>query len=163
MSTPVSCWVITCFRPKFSTGCDRLPIDRELAAWIGEAARLVCEGELRQVLQRDVLDIDEATYHRDDPRQDCGTLSGFMSIGSQLRLPWTTTAVIDALGVLWQLRSAIAFQMVDDYLDLWGDGETIGKTLGTDIASRQDDVADHSPAGRRQVHGNDRLKDRSHL
>ena len=27
----------------------------------------------------------------------------------------------------------IAFQIADDYLDLWGDDETAGKTLGTDL------------------------------
>ena len=34
----------------------------EACRWIGEAARLVCEGELRQILQRDVIDLDEASY-----------------------------------------------------------------------------------------------------
>ena len=29
---------------------------------VGEAARRVCEGEMRQVLQRDLLDLDEETY-----------------------------------------------------------------------------------------------------
>ena len=34
----------------------------EACRWIGQAARLVCEGELRQVLMRDALDLDESTY-----------------------------------------------------------------------------------------------------
>ena len=32
-------------------------------SWVGEAARLVCEGELRQVLTRNHLELDELTYY----------------------------------------------------------------------------------------------------
>ena len=34
----------------------------EACRWIGEAARRVCEGELRQLLHRDTIGLDEATY-----------------------------------------------------------------------------------------------------
>jgi octaprenyl-diphosphate synthase len=103
----------------------------ETCCMIGEAARLVCEGELRQVLQRDVLDIDEATYLE----MIRGKTAELCRVSCQLgaKLSGGDEAVIDALGVFGN-SLGIAFQMVDDYLDLWGDGETIGKTLGTDIA-----------------------------
>jgi octaprenyl-diphosphate synthase len=103
----------------------------ETCCMIGEAARLVCEGELRQVLQREVLDIDEATYLE----MIRGKTAELCRVSCQLgaKLSGGDEAVIDALGVFGN-SLGIAFQMVDDYLDLWGDGETIGKTLGTDIA-----------------------------
>lgn len=98
--------------------------------WIGEAARLVCEGELRQVLQRDVLDLDEDTYFdiiRGKTAELCRVaceLGGEYSGGSA-----------DAVASLGRYGNAvgIAFQIADDYLDLWGDDDTVGKTLGTDV------------------------------
>jgi octaprenyl-diphosphate synthase len=103
----------------------------EACRWIGEAARLVCEGELRQVLQRDVIDIDEETYF-DVIR---GKTAELCRVACQLGAVLSTSdaKVIDALGVYGSCVG-IAFQIADDYLDLWGDDETIGKTLGTDIS-----------------------------
>lgn len=97
---------------------------------IGEAAKLVCEGELRQVLQRDALDIDEATYFdilRGKTAELCRVaceLGGLHSGGSDEQ--------IAALGRFGN-AIGIAFQIADDFLDLWGDDQAVGKTLGTDI------------------------------
>ena len=98
--------------------------------WIGEAARLVCEGEMRQVLQRDALDIDEATYFdilRGKTAELCRVSCelGALHAGG-------TKKQVDALGRFGN-AIGIAFQIADDYLDLWGDDDTVGKTLGTDI------------------------------
>ena len=39
---------------------------------------------------------------------------------------------VEALG-RFGIALGIAFQIADDFLDLWGDVESVGKTLGTDI------------------------------
>ena len=102
----------------------------EACQWIGEAARLVCEGEMRQVLQRDTLDIDEATYFdilRGKTAELCRVACELGALHSG-----GTEDQVDALGRFGN-AIGIAFQIADDYLDLWGDDDTVGKTLGTDI------------------------------
>ena len=97
---------------------------------VGEAARRVCEGEMRQVLQRDILDLDEETYLdilRGKTAELCRAacqLGAIRSGGTELQ--------IETLGK-FGIALGIAFQIADDFLDLWGDVETTGKTLGTDI------------------------------
>jgi octaprenyl-diphosphate synthase len=102
----------------------------EACRWIGQAARLVCEGELRQVLQRDALDLDEATY----VSLIRGKTAELCRVACQLgaRFSGGSDAVVQALGAYGD-AVGIAFQIADDYLDLWGTDETVGKTLGTDL------------------------------
>jgi octaprenyl-diphosphate synthase len=103
----------------------------EACRWLGEAARLVCEGELRQVLQREIVDLDEETYF-DMIR---GKTAELCRVACQLggKFSGAAPAVVAALGVYGN-AVGIAFQIADDYLDLWGSDETVGKTLGTDLA-----------------------------
>ena len=102
----------------------------EACQWIGEAARLVCEGELRQVLQRDVLDLDEASYIEIIR----GKTAELCRVSCQLGARYSDADddTVDALGVYGD-AVGVAFQIADDYLDLWGEDDTVGKTLGTDI------------------------------
>ena len=102
----------------------------EACQMVGEAARLVCEGELRQVLSRDVLSISEQNYYamiRGKTAELCRVSCELGAIFSQ-----GTQAIVDAMGRYGD-SLGIAFQIADDYLDLWGDDGTVGKTLGTDI------------------------------
>nr|WP_145177636.1 polyprenyl synthetase family protein [Rubripirellula lacrimiformis] len=98
--------------------------------WIGEAARLVCEGEMRQVLGRDSLDLDQDTYF-DMIR---GKTAELCRVACELGAHHSG-ANDDQIAAFGRYGNAIgiAFQIADDYLDLWGDDETVGKTLGTDI------------------------------
>ncbi len=102
----------------------------EACRWIGQAARLVCEGELRQVLQRDALDLDESTYI-DLIR---GKTAELCRVSCQLgaKFSGASDQTVASLGDFGD-SVGIAFQIADDYLDLWGDDRTVGKTLGTDI------------------------------
>lgn len=97
---------------------------------IGEASRLVCEGELRQVMQRDSLDLDEETYFeiiRTKTAELCRVACG---LGAEYA--GADAATIDQLARYGD-SVGIAFQIADDYLDLWGNDAAIGKTLGTDV------------------------------
>lgn len=103
----------------------------EACRQIGEASRRVCEGELRQVLSRNRLDLSEADYLQMIEYKTgelCGVACrlGAVQSGGDERLSTDLAAYGSSLGV--------AFQIVDDYLDLWGDSAAVGKTLGTDVA-----------------------------
>ena len=102
----------------------------EVCVLIGEAARKVCEGELRQVLLRNCVELDEPTYVdliRGKTAELCSVACrlGAMIGGASNEMTQSLADYGDALG--------IAFQIADDYLDLWGDEQDIGKTLGTDL------------------------------
>ena len=102
----------------------------ECCALIGEAARLVCEGELRQVLHRDVLHLDEETYFeiiQGKTAELCSVACQLGGISSECN-DQTADALKD-----YGKYVGIAFQIADDYLDLWGDDAEVGKTLGTDL------------------------------
>lgn len=97
---------------------------------VGQAAQKVCEGELRQVLGRDWLDIDEETYldiirgkTAELTRVSC-QIGADLSGGDEVQVEAFARFGND-LG--------IAFQIADDFLDLWGDDDNVGKTLGTDL------------------------------
>lgn len=97
---------------------------------IGLAAQRVCEGELRQVHSRNEVDLDESTYTeivRGKTAELCSVACrlGADYAGADPTVSESLADFGDALG--------IAFQIADDYLDLWGQSERTGKTLGTDL------------------------------
>ncbi|MCC9657591.1 polyprenyl synthetase family protein [Rhodopirellula halodulae] len=97
---------------------------------VGEAAQKVCEGELRQVLGRDWLDIDEETY-LDIIR---GKTAELTRVACQLGAELSGGSEEDvAAFATFGNDLGIAFQIADDFLDLWGDDDNVGKTLGTDL------------------------------
>jgi len=98
--------------------------------WIGEASRKVCEGELRQVLSRDLLELDQASYIEMIRGKTAELCSVACRLGaSQSGAPDLTTNLLAEYGT----ALGIAFQIADDHLDLWGDDLAVGKTLGTDL------------------------------
>lgn len=97
---------------------------------VGEAARLVCEGELRQILSREALGISEQEYYE----MIRGKTAELCRVACQMGATFSggTPATIEAMGRYGD-SLGIAFQIADDFLDLWGDDVIVGKTLGTDI------------------------------
>ena len=97
---------------------------------IGRASRRVCEGELRQVLSAGDMLLDEATYL--DLIE--GKTAELTQVSCELGALFSGASEEQVRGLGEYGRClGIAFQIADDYLDLWGDDQTVGKTLGTDL------------------------------
>jgi octaprenyl-diphosphate synthase len=109
-------------------------VDGRACQIIGEATNRVCAGELRQACERGNLHLTEADY--------------FAIIGGKTAALTECCGRLGALyagapeGVAGRLANygrdlGLAFQIADDLLDLVGNEETAGKTLGTDLAQQK--------------------------
>ncbi len=100
--------------------------------WIASAAKLVCEGEILQGQSVGNFDISEDAYF-DLLKAKTGALCG---VSCQLGA-WSTGAVSNCHERFAEfgMTLGLAFQIYDDWLDVWGDDRVTGKTLGTDLAS----------------------------
>lgn len=98
---------------------------------IAQATNAVCEGELLQLANRDNWHIDEATYFniiRHKTASLCGTCC---RLGADINdAPKFVAQSLYDYGE----NLGMAFQIVDDLLDLTGSENTVGKTLGCDLA-----------------------------
>jgi octaprenyl-diphosphate synthase len=106
-------------------------LDSQLASrLIGRTTNQVCEGELLQIDNRNRIDLDEQTYLQIITRKTaslCGTccvLGARFAGASENQIRQFETFGV-SLGT--------AFQIQDDILDLVGEENTVGKTLGSDI------------------------------
>jgi octaprenyl-diphosphate synthase len=97
---------------------------------IGRATNLVCEGELQQVHHRGDLDLDEASYYEIVRGKTAELTAVSCRLGAHYA--GATPEVCDALDHYGR-DLGVAFQIADDLLDLWGDEDDTGKTLGTDL------------------------------
>ncbi|MDX1928988.1 MAG: polyprenyl synthetase family protein [Pirellulaceae bacterium] len=100
---------------------------------IAAAASELCEGELRQHSSIGNWNISEAEYF-DILRQKTGELC---AVSCRLGA-WSgggNSAAAHSLSRFGR-KLGVAFQVVDDWLDLWGT-EQVGKTLGTDLLQRK--------------------------
>lgn len=106
---------------------------------IGRATNLVCEGELRQVASRGNLALTEAEYLSiidAKTAELCACCCRLGAYYAQADAAIVDTAAIEALA-RYGRSLGIAFQIVDDLLDLVGDEQVAGKSLGTDLAQRK--------------------------
>lgn len=97
---------------------------------IAHTTNQVCEGELLQIANRNNLDLDEQTYLQIIMLKTavlcaaCCTLGATFAGASEARV-----ARLQSYGRCL----GIAFQIQDDILDVIGDANVVGKTLGIDI------------------------------
>jgi octaprenyl-diphosphate synthase len=109
-------------------------VDGRACQIIGEATNRVCAGELRQISERGNLALDEMDYFSIVEGKTaaltecCGRLGGLYA-GHSEEIATKLAAFGKNLG--------LAFQIADDLLDLVGDENNVGKTLGTDLEQQK--------------------------
>jgi octaprenyl-diphosphate synthase len=105
--------------------------DPTAARWLAETVRVICQGEITQVLHRFDFQWTEPRYFQVIAEKTASLyaaacrLGGHYSGGPEGRL-----RALEEYGI----ELGIAFQIVDDCLDLDGDERVVGKSLGTDLA-----------------------------
>lgn len=113
-----------------ATRTSSIPVLRRLSL----ASNRVCEGELKQNAWAGNFEITEAQYltmirEKTAELCACACFGGAWLAGAEPRLCEAFEQFGEKLG--------IAFQIIDDVLDLVGETETVGKTLGTDLAGQK--------------------------
>jgi octaprenyl-diphosphate synthase len=101
---------------------------------ISEAARRMCEGELRQIESRGNYGLSEADYLEIIGGKTAALTACCCRLGAHYA--GAEPAVCDAL-TRYGHDLGMAFQIADDVLDLVGDQATVGKSLGTDLLKQK--------------------------
>jgi octaprenyl-diphosphate synthase len=109
-------------------------VDGRACNIIGEATNRVCAGELRQVTERGNLNLTEADYFaiidgKTAALTECCGRLGALYAGASEEVATRLANFGRNLG--------LAFQIADDLLDLVGNEDTAGKTLGTDLEQQK--------------------------
>jgi octaprenyl-diphosphate synthase len=121
---------------------------------IGHATNIVCEGELRQKGTRGQFDLGEQEYlevieAKTAELTACSCRLGALFAG----LPAAKVEELDLYG----RELGIAFQIADDLLDISGEEDATGKSLGTDLAKQKPTLPlihtlrEASPADRQEL------------
>jgi octaprenyl-diphosphate synthase len=101
---------------------------------LAETSRRICIGEIEQSTLRYHFELDQADYERIAGAKTACLISAACELGA--RYPEGGVSVErDALGdemAAFGWEVGLAFQIVDDCLDLEGDPESVGKSLGVD-------------------------------
>ena len=109
-------------------------VDAEACRLIGEATNRVCEGELQQCSECGNLDLSEDDYldmidGKTAELTACCCRLGAAYSGKE-------PDIVERLAGYGR-RLGIAFQIADDLLDLVGEEQATGKSLGTDVDQRK--------------------------
>lgn len=97
---------------------------------IGRSTNVVCEGEMRQINSRGRLELSEAEYVGIIDAKTAELCACCCRLGAHFA--GATSEQEEALAHYGR-NLGIAFQIVDDLLDLEGDETVTGKSLGTDL------------------------------
>jgi octaprenyl-diphosphate synthase len=106
------------------------PYGPEFNVTMADACVKLVEGETLQAAAAKAGAIDQATYKRIVTLKTASLFQAGAIMGA--RLAQTSETVVDALGKFGRYLG-IAFQIVDDVLDVIGDPDTLGKPVGNDI------------------------------
>lgn len=102
----------------------------EINEKIGAMTNTLCAGELLQLHHRDEWAIDEATYFEIIQRKTASLIAICCELGATES--GASPDVVEALSHYGR-QLGIAFQIQDDLLDLLGDPDVVGKSLGKDL------------------------------
>ena len=106
-------------------------IDSQYASrLIARTTNEVCEGELLQIDHRNRLDLSEETYFQIIIRKTASLCATCCLLGA--KLADANEGAVNRLET-FGMSLGTAFQIQDDILDIVGDADTVGKTLGIDI------------------------------
>lgn len=104
--------------------------NQAVAREVANTTNIVCEGELLQLANRENWELDEKVYYQIIDRKTaslCGTCCKLAaSLNDQ------STEIQNALDNFGR-NLGVAFQIIDDLLDLTGDESTVGKSTGRDL------------------------------
>jgi len=100
--------------------------------WIADAAKQVCEGEILQGNSIRHFELEIRDYLKLLEAKTGALCAVSCSLGA-----WSAGADESICFRMQQygLKMGTAFQVYDDWLDVWGQQDNAGKTLGTDLAS----------------------------
>lgn len=104
--------------------------DQRTAMRVGEITSAVCEGEMLQLSRRGQTDLDERTYYTIVERKTAFLIAVACELGAS-----HAGATAEQCDALFEFGTdiGVAFQVQDDLLDLVGDQDVVGKSLGKDI------------------------------
>ncbi|MDX1564574.1 MAG: polyprenyl synthetase family protein [Phycisphaeraceae bacterium] len=100
------------------------------ARTVAQTTNTLCEGELLQLSNRNNWTLDEQTYFEIIRRKTAALCGTSCRLGALLSGADATEA--EALNRYGE-QVGIAFQIIDDVLDLTGDQSVVGKSLGKDL------------------------------
>lgn len=101
---------------------------------IGRATNIVCEGELRQISHRGNLLLSEEDYLQIIDAKTAELTACCCRLGAHYS--GADKGAEEQLSRFGR-NLGIAFQIIDDLLDVLGDEATVGKSLGTDLEKRK--------------------------
>lgn len=97
---------------------------------LGQATNQVCEGELHQVGQQGVFELTEEEYYAIIRGKTAALFACSTELGCAFHD--SPPALVKAMRCLGE-SLGVAFQLIDDLLDLVGDDKQIGKPTGADL------------------------------
>ncbi|MEW5862951.1 MAG: polyprenyl synthetase family protein [Pseudomonadota bacterium] len=100
-------------------------------AVLAEATNTIAEGEVMQLMNCRNPDVGEAGYLEVVQRKTAKLFEASARLGAVLA---GAPPALEARLAEYGMRVGTAFQLIDDVLDYSGDTETIGKSLGDDLA-----------------------------
>ncbi|MBX3380424.1 MAG: polyprenyl synthetase family protein [Phycisphaeraceae bacterium] len=109
--------------------CSQLQ-DQRASLAVGHASMVMCAGELLQLHHRDDFALDEATYFAIVERKTAALIATACELGA---IRSGATEEIASRLANYGRKLGVAFQIQDDVLDLTGEEEVVGKTLGKDL------------------------------
>lgn len=109
-------------------------LEPRITGVIAATAVRLCEGELRQALQRKNWRLNESEYIDIITDKSAALFSSCCYLGAVL-----AKATEEQAGLLsdFGMNAGIAFQITDDLLDITGDECETGKTLGSDVTGHK--------------------------
>jgi octaprenyl-diphosphate synthase len=106
----------------------------EVCAWVSEATRRTCAGEIRQSFNRGKLNLSLDEYYRVIELKTAELFRVSCLVGAFLG---GFEDGFRGAAATFGLRLGIAYQLFDDLADIFGDELRFGKTLGTDWLNRK--------------------------